>query len=124
MSATEPASATLRRLHEEATPGPWAIVQRPGVTIEAVLDGLPREVVSISGQAASFDMRAETPEIMAANGRAVMTLRNALPALADLVAAAERSTREGCPGEYSGVCEEPLCRALAGLREVLNANVP
>ena len=45
----------------------------------------------------------------------------ALPALADLVAAAERSTREGCPGEYGGVCEEPLCRALAALREQLEA---
>ena len=123
MSATEPASATLRRLHEEATPGPWAIVQRPGVTIEAVLDGLPREVVSISGQAASFDMRAETPEIMAANGRAVMTLRNALPALADLVAAVEWLA-ETWPLPVEPVEDCDNCRvraALAALRERLGA---
>ena len=128
-TADEPASAALRRLHEEATPGPWTIVQRPGVTIEAVLDGLPREVVSISGQAAGFDLRAEPPEIMAANGRAVATLRNAADALADLVTWAEDRASESChwqpmhePGEKPDTCV--ACgarRALAALRERLEA---
>lgn len=129
MSATEPLSAQLRRLHEEATPGPWTIVQRPGVTIEAVLDGLPREVVSISGQAAGFDLRAEPPEIMAANGRAVATLRNTADALADLVKFVESIADDNAchlqpmheRGERADCVGCCASGALAALRERLEA---
>ena len=124
IAANEPLSAQLRRLHEDINQ-----LHSPSRSNRAVLNGLPREVVSISGQAPSFDMRAETHEGMAANGRLVAVLRNALPALADLVKFVESIADDNAchwqpmheRGERADCVGCCASGALAALREQLEA---
>lgn len=98
MSATEPLSAQLRRLHEEAT--------------TVCLCGLP------------------TCNRCRGRSTAKLQLRNALLALADLVAAVERTVCETCRGRgYISVrgypmlapCTDPVCETYRALRERLEA---
>jgi len=91
MSATEPLSRVLRRLHEEA--------------FTVCPCGLP------------------TCKRCRGESTAKLTLRYALPALADLVEAteSEHALRHGVPGGQKdvGQCFHQCCRALAALRERL-----
>lgn len=115
----EPLSQVLRRLHEEATPGPWRDAMlgglRPGEgKIIAVVSGEGDEWRPVAyfcdnhGQGEASDVEANRPLIA--------TLRNALPALADLVEETEAEYaghREGCTCTMHGL--------LAALRERLGA---
>lgn len=98
MSATEPLSRVLRRLHEEATP------LRPPQRSDEV-------------EHVCFRMDHDDEWIEA--------VQRALPALADLVEAteSEHALRHGVPGGQKdvGQCFHQCCRALAALRERLGA---
>lgn len=122
---TEPASAQLRKLHEEATPGPWHHAEKGRVfnahhLVTAGYVVYPED-----------DPEDETPETLAAErltertGEMIALLRNALPALADLAEAveAEHSRCHGYPSRPDTVatCHHPLCRALAALVARLRA---
>ena len=107
----------LRRLHEEATPGPWEHVEKGRVfnARHLVTEGY---VAYPRGHDSDED--DETPETRAAEaltertGVIIATLRNALPALADLVEAVEydmQGHRANCS------CDDH--RALAALRAAL-----
>lgn len=85
----EPASAALRRLHEELFTG--------------CLCGLPACKSCVGESIAKH------------------TLRNALLALADLVKAVEQEPCSKCGWTRVPCQETPLCRALAALRERLEA---
>lgn len=81
----EPASAALRRLDREATAGPWTY---DGI---AFLFGPASEMVADDGSnAGTIEMRGVGACLpLDRNAALITTLRNALPALADLVKAAE-----------------------------------
>lgn len=121
MSATEPLSA-LRRLHEEATPGPWRHVEKGRVFNDHHL--VTEGYVAYPG---GDDPDDETPETLAAEvltkrtGVAIATVFNALPALANLVKAVEQEPCSKCGWTREPCQETPLCRALAALRAVLGA---
>lgn len=112
----EPLAEALRRLHREATPGPWHHVEKGRVfnAKHLVTEGY----VAYPG---GNDPEDETPETFAAEaltertGVAIATVFNALPALADIVAAVERHNGR-CP-----YLQCALCSALAALREQLEA---
>lgn len=121
----------LRRLHEEATPGPWRHVEK-GRVFNA--KHLVTEGYVAYPRGHDSDEDDETPETRAAEaltertGVIIATLRNALPALADLVEAGESTTCETCRGaghisvrgyDEPVPCTDPLCRALAALRAAL-----
>ena len=105
----------LRRLHEEATPGPWEHVEKGRVFNARHL--VTAGYVAYPG---GNDPEDETPETLAAEaltertGVLIATLRNALPALADLVEAVEGELGLGPsrPGK-------PLTDSLAALRAAL-----
>jgi hypothetical protein len=126
MSATEPLSRVLRRLHEEATPGPWeadikqpldCVVWGPGKRRDGFVANIGSAMVPV------IENEENEPEAMRlvfdaerADTVLIATLRNALPALADLVEETEAEYaghREGCTCTMHGL--------LAALRERLGA---
>ena len=117
----EPLAETLRRLHREATPGPWRDAMlgglRPGEgKIIAVVSGEGDEWRPVAyfcdnhGQGEASDVEGNRPLIV--------TLRNALPALADIVAEVEANHEDHAVVPIDR-CRESLCRSLAALREQL-----
>ena len=109
----------LRKLHEEATPGPWEHVEKGRVFNARHL--VTAGYVAYPG---GNDPEDETPETLAAEaltertGVLIASLRNALPALADIVEAVEAEDAAK-PNHPRHAC--PLCRALAALRAALEA---
>lgn len=116
MSATEPLSARLRRLHEEATPGPWG--HEDDTNPELVTAGCDGDGAYLYVMDASWSNREPADLAL------ITTLRNALLALVDLVKETEALGCHEC-GRSRIVagkpCEAPLCAALAALRERLEA---
>jgi hypothetical protein len=121
------ASEILRRLDKETTAGPWRHVEKGRVfnAHHLVTEGY----VAYPG---GDDPEDETPETLAAEaltertGKMIATLRNALPALADLVAAVESIKDFACHWQPTHPkATDPTCppciasRALAALRERL-----
>lgn len=110
----EPLAEQLRRLHREATQGPWRHVEMGRVfnAKHLVTEGY----VAYPG---GDDPEDETPETLAAEaltertGVAIATMFNALPALAELVAS--------CEERHAGESGNRLADALAALRERLGA---
>lgn len=98
------ASERLRELDGEATPGPWeARVYdhlRPGSS--------PLPMRSVYGHLRQNILRDEPSE---PDANLIATLRTALPLIADVVEAAEKSVRVGAHG--------PLGAALTALRNAL-----
>lgn len=111
----------LRRLHEEATPGPWRHVEK-GRVFNA--KHLVTEGYVAYPRGHDSDEDDETPETLAAEaltertGVAIATVFNALPALADLVYAVERDV-EFLRAVKDVNESKPLFRALAALRAAL-----
>jgi len=111
IAANEPLSAQLRRLHEEATPGPWVY---DGI---AYLFGPAGQMVADDGSnSGTIEMRGVGACLpLDRNAALITTLRNAADVLADIVAAVERHNGR-CP-----YLQCALCAALAALRERLEA---
>jgi hypothetical protein len=111
----------LRRLHEEATPGPWRHVEKGRVFNDHHL--VTEGYVKYPGD---DDPEDETDETLAAEaltartGVMIAALRNALPALADLVAEVEANHEDHAVVPIA-TCRDPLCRVYAALRERLEA---
>lgn len=115
IAANEPLSAQLRRLHEEATPGPWVY---DGI---AYLFGPAGQMVADDGSnSGTIEMRGVGACLpLDRNAALITTLRNAADVLADLVAAVEHEVpHEREPGHF---CGSPLCRALAAVHAALEA---
>lgn len=120
----EPASVALRRLDREATAGPWTY---DGI---AFLFGPEGQMVADDGSnAGTIEMRGIGACLpLDRNAALITTLRNALPALADLVEAAEAIDGGTCnwqpmheKGKHPGCPPCVAHRALDALRERLGA---
>lgn len=114
----EPASAALRRLHEEATPGPWR--HEDDTNPELVTAGCDGDGAYLYVMDASWSNREPADLAL------ITTLRNTADALADLVeaveamSAAHRTAGGGtCPWMATTDCR--FCRALAALAAQLRA---
>lgn len=130
----EPASALLRKLDREATAGPWALDTREpldfvlwGPAGEAVgnIGGLCVPVLTDDDVAADPEIR-RIVEAERCDITLIANLRNALPALADLVEETETIDGGTCnwqpmheKGKHPGCPPCVAHRALAALRERL-----
>ena len=78
--------ARWRAVDKAATPGPWFVEAptRLGGAISATIDGMPRQVASADGQAASYDTSGDgrsAAEALLANAEFIAEARTAVPAL-------------------------------------------
>lgn len=114
-TADEPASAALRRLHEEATPGPCPCK----VTYDEHDDEYDCAVHGFAGRQTCIEKSKWIAGRDAGVAARNEVIGRALPALADLVAAVEHEVpHEREPGHF---CGSPLCRALAAVHAALEA---
>ena len=89
--------AALRAATEAMTPGPWFTDDAPrfGGSVDANIDGLPRQVAMASGQAPAAERRSSPHLIMLANAAGIVALRNeALPLLDALLAEVQAARAE------------------------------
>lgn len=88
--------AAILAVCEAATPRPWVTEETPrlGGSVNALLDGLWRQVAEASGQAAMFDTRATTGEIQQANARFMALARTALPEALEYIERLEQGLRD------------------------------
>lgn len=93
-----PLSAKLRALHEAATPGPWREGRHDMISYEGHSGEPFKNVYADDERAGKGHMTGKTLPYTVARGEGgeclenailIATLRNALPALADLIEAAE-----------------------------------
>ena len=125
MSTDLPARlAALRAATEAMTPGPWFTDDAPrfGGSVDANIDGLPRQVAMASGQAPAAERRSSPHLIMLANAAGIVALRNEALPLLDALLAEVQAARDHA--EYVESVLDAHMREAAEWRDATDSLTP